>query len=657
MVHAVLKAKLLRLTAPACSNDFLIRTENMMSDTTLTIGMAHHSDFDGVFFTTQALRMYHPEILSRTDLVVIDNSPTIPGQKDLETLVTRMKSFFRDARYIPYPGSGGPALSKGRVFAASKTDAVLCMDCHVFLDPGSLKQLLDFYDANPGTQDLYHGPLMADDPATVWTHFDNLWRGQMWGTWGVAWRCLACGQKFSILNTNDQAEYRSLVGNGSEVVTSCCCKPLPVIPWQGHELPLTQAGYMPVAFTSPGKDDDLDPFEIPAQGMGLFTCRKDAWLGFNDHFSGFGGEEFYIHEKFRKAGRKAMCLPFLRWMHRFARPNGPKYAVRTEDRVRNYVLGHNELGLDLTDCKTHFLSTGLPSDTWDAIVSDPIKYGRGGGHKGTGCQSCKKEIEPMDLDKVFTYYSAKVSDFNQHFDAIRKYASLCEHVTEFGARDSGVIALLAGKPKELRSYNSQMEGAGFWKAEQLGKDLKIAVTISHEEPADVEIEPTDLLFYDPMKSDLFGDLERNYDKLRRFVVVHDTDIYGVKMPDGRPGLKIHLMHFMKVHPEWTVVYSTTNQYGLMVLSKNPEDKPKRPGVLQMGPTFLKHMTEYVMDKATNVTAEHLDRRLQECWLCDLRTDKEQCSLCGCPLVAKAKMRAMRCDANKWEAVDAQFKSE
>ena len=48
-------------------------------------------------------------------------------------------------------------------------------------------------------------------------------------------------------------------------------------------------------------DPDAPPFEIPMQGMGLFACRRAAWPGFNQAFRGFGGEEWYIHEKFRRA--------------------------------------------------------------------------------------------------------------------------------------------------------------------------------------------------------------------------------------------------------------------------------------------------------------------------------------------------------------------
>jgi hypothetical protein len=103
-----------------------------------------------------------------------------------------------------------------------------------------------------------------------------------------------------------------------------------------------------------GLDINAEPFEIPAQGMGLFACRKDAWVGFNPLLRGFGGEEGYIHEKFRMKGKKAMCLPFLRWLHRFDRPNGIPYNLTYEDKIRNYFITFKELGRDLSEITETF---------------------------------------------------------------------------------------------------------------------------------------------------------------------------------------------------------------------------------------------------------------------------------------------------------------
>jgi hypothetical protein len=103
-----------------------------------------------------------------------------------------------------------------------------------------------------------------------------------------------------------------------------------------------------------GVDPDAPAFEIPMQGMGLFACRRAAWPGLNPDFRGFGGEEGYIHEKFRQRGGKTLCLPFLRWVHRFKRPMGLPYTNTWEDRVRNYTIGFRELGLPTNDLEHHF---------------------------------------------------------------------------------------------------------------------------------------------------------------------------------------------------------------------------------------------------------------------------------------------------------------
>jgi len=88
--------------------------------------------------------------------------------------------------------------------------------------------------------------------------------------------------------------------------------------------------------------------------MGLFACFRRQWLGFNHRFRGFGGEEGYIHEKVRQNGGRVLCLPFLRWTHHFDRPAGTRYTNIWNDRIRNYLIGWHELGLDKEPVLKHF---------------------------------------------------------------------------------------------------------------------------------------------------------------------------------------------------------------------------------------------------------------------------------------------------------------
>jgi glycosyltransferase involved in cell wall biosynthesis len=94
------------------------------------------------------------------------------------------------------------------------------------------------------------------------------------------------------------------------------------------------------------------PFEIWGNGTGLMLAKKDTWLGYNNKFRGFGGEEGYIQEKYRKAGRKVLCYPSLVWMHMFDRKI--PYPLKLIDRVINYIIGFKEIGLDLKPIQDNF---------------------------------------------------------------------------------------------------------------------------------------------------------------------------------------------------------------------------------------------------------------------------------------------------------------
>ena len=39
-----------------------------MGNPQLTIGMATYDDYDGVYFTVQALRLFHPEVTRQTEI-------------------------------------------------------------------------------------------------------------------------------------------------------------------------------------------------------------------------------------------------------------------------------------------------------------------------------------------------------------------------------------------------------------------------------------------------------------------------------------------------------------------------------------------------------------------------------------------------------------
>ena len=117
-----------------------------------------------------------------------------------------------------------------------------------------------------------------------------------------------------------------------------------------------------------------EPFEIPAMGLGLWMMRRAAWPGFNPLFRGFGGEEGYTHEIVRQRGGRALCLPGLRWCHKFRDVGGwnrnpaPPYPLRLEDHTWNLLVGHREAGIDVEPLIHEHFGSRLPKETWEQLV-------------------------------------------------------------------------------------------------------------------------------------------------------------------------------------------------------------------------------------------------------------------------------------------------
>lgn len=213
----------------------------------------------------------------------------------------------RHIRYIPYTEKKSTTV-RNEIFKNAEGEFCMSIDCHVLFEPNTIKKLIKYFEENSDTKDLFHGPMYYDiiNGHDPCTHMDPVWRDHMYGTWGYDER---------------------------------------------------------------GNNPENPPFEIPMHGLGIFTCKTDQWLGFNENFIGFGGEEGYIHKKYEKAGRKTWCLPFLRWLHRFDRPAGVKYPLVLEHRIKNYINGHRELGLPYDEIINHFKETN-PNINIDALIEE-----------------------------------------------------------------------------------------------------------------------------------------------------------------------------------------------------------------------------------------------------------------------------------------------
>jgi hypothetical protein len=482
----------------------------------LTIGMAHFDDFDGVYFSIQALRMYHE--LDDVEIIVVDNSPDSNHGKSVKSLM----NWIPNSKYIEMKESTGTTQTRQRVFTEASGDAVLCMDCHVLLDKDAILKLVEFYKSNPETKNLYSGPMLYDNLKNLTTHFNLYWRSEMWGTWGNAYKC-SCGKLYS-KNNEGQACTMELNPKTIENNICACGEPLTF----SYEL---------------GTNPNDEPFEIPAQGLGLFTCMKHAWLGFNSEMRGFGGEEGYIHEKFRQAGHKAVCLPFLRWLHRFGRPDGVKYPLTRHNKVRNYVLGFSELRLNLEPVKQHFVDSGLfKSQDWENLLYET------------------KSKAPPTIEEVYNLISENRKDLVWLKSKIDGMESICE----FSDGGDAIIPVILANPKKYWIYTNNADRT----KTKNSPDNKMDVRFGFKVPQ--KIEDVDiLLLLDFDKTNLYTFLAAAGPAVKKRIIFNNYTGGGVEFI-------AYTKKWVEENPEWFVADINTEGSGQIMLSKDKADRPEKP---------------------------------------------------------------------------------
>lgn len=589
----------------------------------LTLGTAVYDDYDGLFFTLEALRSYHDLARYQAEIVVIDNHPDGPQAPDIKHYVGSIREV--PARLIPLREPVGTSAPRDLVFRAAEGEIVLVMDCHVVIHRGGLAALLDFFEEHPEPA-LVSGPLLAYDRQATWTHLDPVWRGGMWGIWGTDPRGL-----------------------------------------QPH----------------------LPPFTIPAMGLGLFACQKRHWPGFHPLARGFGGEECYIHEKIRQQGGAAWCLPALRWVHRFHNQSRPTaYPNLWRDRVRNYILEFLELGRDVGEIARHFTQehvviTQAEFDAllaecrreWEAYLTQPIptttstlppwwpSHPEGTTtaptHAQKGCGCGQPQVHFPTLQDWVRYERQRSALGTDLFDHLVVFTKDCPVVVDTLAHSTSGAAILSQQPRKYIAVSPQ--NPRWWWPQAAAVRGNTETLYVKADPRHIRVPECDCLIVSGI--DQADDLLRLLELHRptRRVMVLGTETHGEFSPDRtRPGLRPALRKFIRDNPGWVVVKHLDIHEGLTILSRDPADRPRTPGVWKQVANFARAVAEHVAAGGQSVSREVLEERLNTCALCDKRTvddqGRDRCSVCGCYLLGgiagaggKAEWASQDCPLGKWPA--------
>jgi len=597
----------------------------------VTIGMATYDDFDGVWGTLQHMRMCfmdNPQDFE-VEYIVVDNNPSKEEGKDLKNWISGLP----DVHYVPLAKQSA-FKAKNMVFEQATGEIVVVMDCHVSV---SFSGLLDAikYLSNPECSDLVQGPLVYDPGVRGETHFQGIWSNEMYGRWAQAYRFpdgetdVACVR----IPTPQGEPQQWRLWN---IFHDCQTQP-PLEELDGRIIPKDISPANLHDFGLVKTDSVAEVFEIPSMGMGLFACRKEHWEGFNPHVDGFGGEEFYMHEKFRQAGKRAVCLSSFKWFHRFRGKTSKTPFPNTQyNRVRNYMIEWQELGLDTTTMRHHFINERkLPLIQWNTIAQDPINVNKPLGATETvgKCHRTPQEGPPPStkLSELIPWMEKKPRYLRDHFGAIKRYTEMSKSVTEFSNIRESTLAFAGSLPEDAEflhsfqteldpSYNVILKNDPNWKFK-----LEFAGMEGHNfesgEAVETEIEQCDLLYLD-VRSDagyLSACLNKHGDKVNKFIFIHGTQDYGERGPkvgdNHLPGVRHAIEPWIR-KTDWFIVDHVPQQGGMTVLSKVPELKPQepiRPWTPGYGPgTELKKYLEFFGMKpgancSCNKFAAHMDR--------------------------------------------------
>lgn len=298
----------------------------------LTIGLPHCCDYERAWHTLAAIHKTRLalKVVDRVQLLVGDNSKTIPnaelGAKHATELQKRMAEL-PNAKYVEFSTVAGTAPTKNEVIRQADGDFVLVLDAHCELANEVLARILAWIDANPLDDDIHHAMelhlrMVNDDgtPAVVCSH--RLERFGADGNFGI-----------------------------------CAVNELALLP-------------------------NAQPFKVATAGCGFFLIRKASWLGFHPEARGWGGEEHFIQERYRQAGRHAWVHPEFQYVHQYGHIEPPEYVGRDwVTKCRNVLLGYRALGYPVLASikEAHVQPRRMNEQQWAALIKELriVERGRG----------------------------------------------------------------------------------------------------------------------------------------------------------------------------------------------------------------------------------------------------------------------------------------
>jgi hypothetical protein len=181
------------------------------------------------------------------------------------------------------------------------------------------------------------------------------------------------------------------------------------------------------------------------------------------------------------------------------------------------------------------------------------------------------------MNRIYNpYFKAlfQQGDINEHLPVLFSLGLQCQTIVEFGVRGgSSTTALLTALKMQSRqtsmySYDILECPGPIAALKPLCDDNTIWSFIRADTSQLKTIPECDLLFIDTLHTHDQVTLElRHGNAARRWIVIHDTVLFGVNGEQGQPGIRIAIDTFRHRNPDWRIRYEYKHNNGLLILER------------------------------------------------------------------------------------------
>ena len=179
-----------------------------------------------------------------------------------------------------------------------------------------------------------------------------------------------------------------------------------------------------------------------------------------------------------------------------------------------------------------------------------------------------------ELEERYARLCIEESEINEHLPTLRRLASECDVVVEFGTWFcESTTALALGARRKFITCDHLVWGD----VEEIRRHIELVASLAAGKFEFIQADTAlpgifstcDLLFIDTLHTyrQLRAELAAHGNKARTYLVLHDTVKYGEVGDDGGKGLRPAIDEFLVANPHWQTQREYRNNNGLTVLKR------------------------------------------------------------------------------------------